>query len=105
LVRVQIGTLRQVIVESLLFSWNIIRAHEGLPHAELQIETVAAAISCTACGARSQVRSAWSLSCPTCNSPSVDIVNGNEFVITSIDVALPAKDAANEPVPSPSRPS
>ena len=36
-VRVRVGALRQVVPDSLLFCWSIVRDHEGLGAAELQI--------------------------------------------------------------------
>jgi hydrogenase nickel incorporation protein HypA/HybF len=84
-VRVQIGALRQVVPDSLLFCWKVIREFEGMPDAELKYESVPAALNCTVCGNTSEV-SVWSMKCPACGSTAVNVANGNEFIITSIDV-------------------
>ena len=85
-VRVRVGALRQGGPGSLLFCWSIVRDHEGLGAAELQIESVPAAVECGACGATSEVASRFSVCCPACGSGSVEVIRGEEFLVTSIDV-------------------
>lgn len=86
-VRVRIGALRQVVPESLEFCWTLLRDHEDMPDAQLELELVAAEISCRACGQRARVESAWSLLCPGCQGADVEVVRGNEFLVTSLDVS------------------
>ncbi|MCV7345667.1 hydrogenase maturation nickel metallochaperone HypA [Mycolicibacterium rhodesiae] len=85
-VRVQIGALRQVVPDSLSFCWTLVRDHESMPEAELELEFVAAEVVCRNCGQRSEIASRWTVSCPQCESTEVDIVRGNEFLVTSLDV-------------------
>jgi hydrogenase nickel incorporation protein HypA/HybF len=85
-VRVRIGALRQVVPESLSFCWTLLRDAEGMPDAELEVEHVAAEVSCRACGTRSAITSQWSVWCPQCDSPDVEILQGNEFMVASLDV-------------------
>lgn len=87
LVRVRIGTLRQVVPESLSFCWTMLRDSEGMPDAELELERVTAMVRCRACGERSEITSPWSLWCPLCESADVEILCGNEFLVTSLDVS------------------
>lgn len=86
-VRVQIGALRQVVPDSLSFCWTLVRDHESMPEAELELEFVAAEVSCHSCGQHSEIASRWTVSCPQCESADVEIVRGgNEFLVTSLDV-------------------
>ena len=85
-VRVRVGALRQVVPDSLLFCWSIVRDHEGLGAAELQIESVPATVECGVCGATSDIASRFSVCCPVCGSGSVEVIRGEEFLVTSIDV-------------------
>ncbi|MDY6995884.1 MAG: hydrogenase maturation nickel metallochaperone HypA [Actinomycetota bacterium] len=85
-VRVRVGALRQVVTDSLEFCWTIVREHEGLGDAELQIEAVPAAVECNSCGAQSEITSRFSICCPVCNSGAVSVLRGEEFLVTSIDV-------------------
>ena len=85
-VRVQVGALRQVVPESLAFCWSLLREHEGMPDAELELELVAAEVVCRSCGQRSEITSKWSVLCPLCDSADVEILRGKEFQVTSLDV-------------------
>ena len=90
-VRVRVGALRQVVPDSLTFCWSIIAEHEDLGHAELVLELVAAAVECLDCHAHSDIVSRWSICCPACGSAKVSVLRGEEFMVTSIDVAEGAR--------------
>ncbi len=85
-VRVQVGALRQVAPDTLLFCWTLVRDHEGMPGAELELELVPAEVACRACGEQSTVVSRWSVRCPRCDSTDVTLLHGEEFLVTSVDV-------------------
>lgn len=87
IVRVQIGALRQVVPDSLSFSWELVRDHESMPGAELELDFVVAEVTCRSCHRRSEIASRWSLCCPSCESADVEILRGNEFLVTSLDVS------------------
>ena len=86
-VRIQIGALRQVVPESLSFCWTLVRDYEDMPDAELECEFVAAEVKCRSCGQRSAITSRWSLLCPHCESADLEVLRGNEFQVTSLDVS------------------
>lgn len=86
-VRVQIGALRQVVPESLTFCWSLVRDHESMPEAELELELVAAEVDCHGCQRHFEITSRWSVCCPHCGSGDVEVVRGNEFLVTSMDVS------------------
>lgn len=92
-VRVRVGALRQVVPETLSFCWEIVRDQHDLPGARLELEWVPAAVSCRACDARSELTSRWSVLCPACGSADVAVVAGEEFLVTSVDVADPVPAA------------
>lgn len=85
-VRVRIGALRQVVPESLSFCWSLVRDHEDMPGAELELEWVTAEVACRECGQQSEITSRWSVRCPECQSAEVTVVRGEEFLVTSVDV-------------------
>ncbi|MCH9734909.1 MAG: hydrogenase maturation nickel metallochaperone HypA [Actinomycetia bacterium] len=89
-VRVRVGSLRQVVAESLTFCWGIVREHEDLGDAELELELVPAAVGCHTCHAQSEITSRWSICCPACSSVDVSVLRGEEFRVMSIDVAAEA---------------
>ncbi len=85
-VRVQVGALRQVVPDALAFCWTLVRDFENMPDAELTLDLVPAEVSCGSCGARTEIASRFSLSCPRCGSAHVAIIHGEEFMVTSIEV-------------------
>jgi len=87
IVRVKIGALRQVVPESLTFCWTLVRDHEDMPDAELELELVTAEVRCRSCGQRSTITSHWSLLCPQCEGADVEVLRGDEFLVTSLDVS------------------
>lgn len=86
-VRVRVGALRQVVPESLSFCWTLVRDAEDMPDAELELECVSAQVRCRACGGQSEITSPWSIWCPQCDSSDVEVLRGNEFLVTSLDVS------------------
>jgi len=86
-VRLQVGALRQVVPDTLLFCWTIVRDHEDMAEAELELELVPAEVKCRACGAQSEIASRWSVMCPQCDSGDVEVVRGEEFLVTSLEVS------------------
>ena len=85
-VRVQVGALRQVVPDSLSFCWTLVREHENMAGAELELELVPAEVACRSCAAQSQIASRFSVACPQCGSAEVSVVRGEEFLVTSLDV-------------------
>ncbi|MCB0932202.1 MAG: hydrogenase maturation nickel metallochaperone HypA [Mycobacterium sp.] len=86
-VRLKVGALRQVVPETLSFCWTLVRDHQDMPDAELELELVPAEVACRACGEQSQITSRWSVRCPRCDSADVAVVHGEEFLVTSVDVS------------------
>ncbi len=86
-VRVRVGALRQVVPESLTFCWKVLREYEGLSDAELELELVPAEVHCRHCESRATIASRWSLACPHCRSSDVEVLAGDEFLVTSLDVS------------------
>jgi hydrogenase nickel incorporation protein HypA/HybF len=87
IVRVRIGALRQVVPESLSFCWTLVRDYEDMSDAELECEFVTAEVRCRSCGRDSTITSQWSLLCPHCASADVEVLRGDEFLVTSLDVS------------------
>ncbi len=97
-VRVRVGSLRQVVPDTLIFCWTIVRDHHDMADAELELELIAAAVRCNSCGQTADIASRWSVSCPSCASTDVAVLRGEEFLVTSVDVSdslQPAKVVAD----------
>ncbi len=100
-VRLRIGALRQVVPATLVHCWNL--AYGGQPVAAgaalagsvlagsvLEVQSVPARVRCRGCGeCRELVRP--SMCCPACGTADVELISGEEFLVTSFDVEpLPA---------------
>ena len=85
-VEVRIGHFRQVVPDSLLFSWSLLTEGTDLAGCELVIDHVPAVISCRGCRAETTLDLPILL-CPECDSSDVELVRGQEFAVVSIDRA------------------
>ncbi|MBA2282152.1 MAG: hydrogenase maturation nickel metallochaperone HypA [Actinomycetota bacterium] len=84
-VDVRIGHLRQVVPDSLLFSWEMLTAGTALEACELVVEHVPAVVRCRACAVETTLD--WPvLACAACDGLDVELLTGKEFEIASFDV-------------------
>jgi hydrogenase nickel incorporation protein HypA/HybF len=84
-VTVQIGHLRQVVPDSLQFSWQLLTESSPLEGAELAIDHVPAVVACSVCEARTTLDLPV-LACGRCGTDDVDLVSGEEFAIVAFEV-------------------
>ena len=85
-VHVRIGAMRQIVPDTLVYCWSMVTESSELEGTELQIERIAAKIRCTGCG-REQVLDQLAMACEDCPGCRVDLVAGDEFLITSLELA------------------
>jgi hydrogenase nickel incorporation protein HypA/HybF len=91
-VEMRIGTLRQVVPESLEFYFGICSRDTVCEGAALELEIIEARVHCRGCEAE------WELShpnfrCPSCGGTDVEVVAGTEFEVDSIEVT---EETAND---------
>lgn len=85
LVTLTIGTLRQVVAESLSFYFEIVSRGRLCEGAALEQNVVEARVRCRPCDRQ------WTLAepifrCPECDGSDVDVLSGTEFEVDSIEV-------------------
>ncbi|WP_299557661.1 hydrogenase maturation nickel metallochaperone HypA [uncultured Mycolicibacterium sp.] len=85
-VRVRIGAMRQIVPDTLAYCWSLVTESSELAGSQLEIERIPAKIRCGTCG-REQVLDEFVLACSTCPGSRVDLVEGDEFLITSLELA------------------
>jgi hydrogenase nickel incorporation protein HypA/HybF len=85
-VDVRIGHFRQVVPDSLQFSWELLTAGTDLVGCRLVIDHVPAVIECRACGQATTLELPI-LVCSSCESSDVTLVSGEELLVASIDRA------------------
>jgi hydrogenase nickel incorporation protein HypA/HybF len=84
-VTVRIGHLRQVVPDSLQFSWEILVDGTPLAGCELEIDHVPAVVECTACDRRTTLDLPVPM-CGTCGAFDVELISGEEFLIVAMEV-------------------
>ena len=85
-VEVRIGHFRQVVPDSLQFSWEMLTDGTDLAGCALVVDHVPAVVECRACGAQTTL-TCRSCCAPPATSSDVALVSGEEFLIASIDRA------------------
>jgi hydrogenase nickel incorporation protein HypA/HybF len=83
-VNLRVGTLRQVVPDSLDFYFEFVTPGTVCEGAKLEIEVVRAALRCCTCGAE------WELVAPlfrcACGSKDVEVIAGDELEVESIEI-------------------
>lgn len=84
-VSLRVGRLRQVVPDTLEFSFAIVARDTVCEGARLEQEVVDAVLACERCAREWEVTFP-DFRCPTCGQGGVKVVTGNEFEVESIDV-------------------
>jgi hydrogenase nickel incorporation protein HypA/HybF len=85
-VHLQVGQLRQVVPDSLVYCWGLVNEGTECEGSVLDIDHVPASVVCDDCGATTQLGE-MRLSCGSCGSAKVRVTTGEEFLVTSIELA------------------
>jgi len=81
----RVGDLSGVSIEALEFAFGFLREeNEITKEAELEIERVPGKGRCTSCGREVELEHLF-LYCPHCETPTVEINQGREFLIVSLE--------------------
>ena len=84
-VNLDIGHLRQVIPETLEYSWDIVVADTDLAGSKLVVDYIPAVITCRQCGAVTELTDPL-FRCG-CGSIDIDVTSGQELLIRSLELA------------------
>jgi len=85
-VRLRIGKLRQIVPDTLEYCWSLVSEETALAGSRLEIESIPAAIRCLQCEKTEELTEPRFI-CGACGCTKVEIVTGDEFLITSLDIA------------------
>jgi hydrogenase nickel incorporation protein HypA/HybF len=85
-VHVRIGEMRQIVPDTLTYCWSLVTEQSELQGVELLVERIPAKIRCTGCG-HQQLLNELEFVCGACAGSAVDLIEGDEFLITSLDLA------------------
>lgn len=85
-VRLQIGVLCGIVPECLDVCLQALFEHDRvLENAQVEIELVPVKITCDQCGVTSELEELLFF-CPVCGSKHVELINGKELMLNSIEV-------------------
>jgi hydrogenase nickel incorporation protein HypA/HybF len=94
-VRLRIGEMAGVVPESLRFCFEVASEGTVAQGAELLIDEVPIRCRCAGCKVEFLVEHFLFL-CPTCGTPDVEVISGNELDVVELDL-LEEPDPAREP--------
>jgi len=85
-VYLKLGPLSGVVKEALLFSYEIACQETPLEGSRLLIEEIPIIVNCPTCQEHRHVQSIQSLCCAECGTPTTDIVEGRELMVTALEL-------------------
>jgi hydrogenase nickel incorporation protein HypA/HybF len=85
-VRLNVGVLASVVVESLEFCWGIAAEGTPLEGSRLEVNVLPVVVHCEACGIDSELEGVQSFRCPRCGELCGEIRQGRELEIDSIEI-------------------
>jgi hydrogenase nickel incorporation protein HypA/HybF len=88
-VHLRVGTLRQVVPDSLAFYFAIVARDTVCEGAVLEQERIAARLRCAGCGTEWEADAA-AFRCPACAGADVAVLCGEELEVESIEVETEA---------------
>ena len=92
-VRVQVGAMSGIVPEALQFAWPHATADSvALGSALLDIDWIDVQLHCGVCADVYTLAEFRSLRCPSCRSPDVEVIAGDELDIASVDIRDQARD-------------
>ena len=85
-VRLRVGALASVVVDSLEFCWGIATEGTDIEGAKLVVHTMPVVVWCEPCGKASELDGVQSFRCPHCGEATMEIRQGRELEIESIEI-------------------
>ncbi|QNK81273.1 hydrogenase maturation nickel metallochaperone HypA [Nakamurella sp. PAMC28650] len=86
-IHLQVGQLRQIVPETLVYCWGLVTADTVLDGSILEVDRIAAVVTCQSCGQIREVGAHPNFSCTGCGGTHVEVTSGEEFLITTLDLA------------------
>lgn len=92
-INVRVGQLRQVVPDTLVYCWELVSEQTPLAGSRISIESVPARIRCRACEHVTEVGDIPVFACGSCGGFDAEVVSGEEFLITSLELESSSPDA------------
>jgi hydrogenase nickel incorporation protein HypA/HybF len=85
-INVRVGQLRQIVPDTLVYCWGLLCDDTSLAGSRIIVETVPARIRCRSCERTADVGDLPVFACASCQGIDVEVVAGEEFLITSLEL-------------------
>jgi len=85
-VRLRVGALASVVVDSLEFCWGLATEGTPLEGSRLVVKTLPVVMHCTSCAGDVELEGVQSFRCPRCDEPCSDLRQGRELEIESFEI-------------------
>src|SRR5262249_5359446 len=85
-IHLRLGPLSGVVKGALQSAYDLAREDSSLRKAELVIEEGPLAVCCPVCSAARTLVSAQQLRCPTCGTPTPEVVHGRELEVVALEI-------------------
>ncbi len=93
-INVRVGQLRQIVPDTLVYCWELVSAETPLAGSRISVESVPAVSAAGRASSVTDVGAVPVLVCGGCGGFDAEIVSGEEFLITSLELdPLPADNA------------
>jgi hydrogenase nickel incorporation protein HypA/HybF len=99
-INVRAGQLRQIVPDTLVYCWELVSAETPLAGSRISVEPVPARIRCRSCEQVTDVGAVPVFACGGCGGFDVEVVSGEEFLITSLELEPFSPDDAGRVKPS-----
>jgi hydrogenase nickel incorporation protein HypA/HybF len=86
-IHLQVGQLRQVVPDTLAFCWTLVSDQTDLAGTELEVDSVPVTFRCLDCDAAGTLTDELLLLCTQCGGNHVSVTTGEEFMLTSLELA------------------
>jgi hydrogenase nickel incorporation protein HypA/HybF len=87
-VHLRVGALRQVVPGTLTYCWGVVTDTTPLEGSLLDVEAVPGTLACRSCGATTVLADRFVIACGACAGADVDVVRGEELMVTSLDLVV-----------------
>jgi hydrogenase nickel incorporation protein HypA/HybF len=85
-VRLRVGVLAAVVVDSLEFCWDLATEGTALEGSRLVVKMIPVVMHCAVCADDVELEGVQSFRCPRCDEPCSDLRQGRELEIEAIEI-------------------
>jgi hydrogenase nickel incorporation protein HypA/HybF len=86
-IHLRVGQLRQVVPETLTYCWTLVSDQTELAGSQLEVDSVPVTLRCLDCDSSTTLADELLLLCTQCDGIHVSVTTGEEFMLTSLELA------------------